>query len=82
MLPMKFREDESMIYVYREAYDKLEGLRHKPKMHILDIEYSKCIQTFFKKKGTKRHHITPDNHHQVNTAEPAVKTANTISLRH
>ena len=43
MLPMKSWEDGSMISAYKEVYDKLEGLGHKPKLHILDNECSKCI---------------------------------------
>ena len=46
MLPMKSREDESMIGAFKEVYNKLEGLGHKPKLHILDNERSKCIQNF------------------------------------
>ena len=74
MLPMKSREDESMIGAFKEVYNKLEGLGHNPKLHILDNECSKCIQNFLEKKGTKRHNVAPYNH-RVNATEPAVKTA-------
>ena len=74
MIPMKSREDESMIAAYEEVYSKFEGLGHKPQLHILDNECSKCIQNFLEKKDTKRHHVAPHNH-RVNAAEPAVKTA-------
>ena len=74
MLPMKSSKDESMIAAFEEVYNKLEGLGHKPQLHILDNECSKCIQNFLEKKGTKRHNVAPHNH-RVNAAEPAVKTA-------
>ena len=74
MLPMRSREDESMIGAFKAVYNKLEGLGHKPKLHILDNECSKCIQNFLEKKGTARHMVAPHNH-RVNAAEPAVKTA-------
>ena len=71
---MKNGEDESMIAAYKEVYAKLEKLGHTPKLHILDNEWSRCIQNFLEEKGTKRHHVAPHNHH-VNAAKPAVKTA-------
>ena len=74
MIPMKSCEDKSMIVAYEEVYNKLEGLGHKPQLHILDNKCSTCIQHFLEKKGTKRHNVAPHNH-RVNAAEPAVKTA-------
>ena len=74
MLPMKSCEDESMISAFEGVYHKLESLGHKPKLHILDNECSKCIQNFLEKKGTKRHNVAPHNQ-RVNAAAPAVKTA-------
>ena len=74
MLPMKFCEDESMLAAYKHVYNKLEGLGHKPKLHILDNEYSKCIQNFLEKKGIRCYHVAPHNH-RVNSTEPSVKTA-------
>ena len=74
MLPMKSRKDASMIAAFEEVYKKLEGMGHKPQLHVLDNKCSQCIQRFLKKQGTKRHHVAPHNHH-VNAAKPAVKTA-------
>ena len=79
IIPVKPREDKSMIAAYEEVYNKLEGLRHKPQLHILDNKYNKCIQNFMEKKGAKRHHVAPHNH-RVNAAEPAVKPQHIISL--
>ena len=70
---MKSREDKNMISAYKELYTNWEGLRHKPKLHIFDNKCNKCIKPFLKKKGTKRHHVAPDNQ-GVNAAGPAVKT--------
>lgn len=36
MIPMKTRKDKSMMATYKEVYSKLEGLSHKPQLHILD----------------------------------------------
>ena len=63
-----------MISAYEQVYNTLEGLGHKPELHILDNKCSKCIQNFLEKKRTRRHHVAPHNH-RVNAAEPAVKTA-------
>ena len=71
---MKSREDESMLAAFQEVYTELESKGHKPKLHILDNECSKCIQKFLEGKGTTRHMVAPHNH-RVNAAEPAVKTA-------
>ena len=71
---MKSREDASMLAAFQEVYTELESKGHKPKLHILDNECSKCIQKFLEGKGTTRHMVAPHNH-RVNAAEPAVKTA-------
>ena len=51
MIPMKSREDDSMIAAFEEVYTKLEGLGHKPQLHILDNECSKCIQNSWRKRA-------------------------------
>ena len=74
MLPIKTRKDASMIAAFEEVYNKLAGMGHKPQLHILDNECSRCIQRFLESQGTRCHHVAPHNHH-INTAKPAVKTA-------
>ena len=49
MLPMKSRKDASMIAAFKEVYEKLEGMGHKPQLHILNNECSQCVQCFLKK---------------------------------
>ena len=63
-----------MITAFKQVYNKLEGLGHKPKLNMLKNECSRCIQTFLEKKGTKLHHVAPQNN-CVNAAKSAVKTA-------
>ena len=74
MIAMKDRENKNIIAAYEEVYAKLEARGHRPKLHILDNECSKCIRNYLEGKGTKRHHVAP-HAHSVNAAEPAVKTA-------
>ena len=74
MVAMKDREIKSMIAAYEEVYDKLEAKGHRPQLHILDNECSKCIQNYLEAKGTKRHHVAPHSH-RVNAAKQAAKTA-------
>ena len=74
MVPMKDRENKSMIAAYEEVYDRLDAKGHRPQLHILDNECSKSIQNYLESKGTKRHHVAPHSH-RVNAAEPTVKTA-------
>ena len=52
----------------------MESLEHKSKLHIRVNKYSRCIQNFLKKKGTRWHHIAPHNH-RINAAEPVIKTS-------
>ena len=55
-----------MIDAYTQVYTKLESLGHKPKIHSLDNECSRCMQNF-SEKGTRRHCVVPHNL-RVNTA--------------
>ena len=59
---MKDRENKNMSAAYKEVYNKLEANGHRPQLHILDNECSKCIQNYLEAKGTKRHHVAPHSH--------------------
>ena len=72
MRPMKSRSDESMVKAFTDIYAYLKTKNLQPKLHVLDNECSKAVQTFIKSNGTDIQIVEPHNH-SVNAAEPAVK---------
>ena len=50
MVATKDWENKSMIAAYEEVYDKLEAHGHRPQLHILDNECSKCIQNYLHRR--------------------------------
>ena len=78
---MKSREDTSMVEAFTSIYSELEEAGHKPKIHILDNKWSRAVQNFLIKKGTERQKLEAHNHN-VNAAEPAVKTAKLHIIAH
>ena len=71
--PMPSRTDASMIAAFTNIYDYLEAQKCKPKLHVLDNECSKAVRNYVTSKNTTIQLVEPHNH-QVNAAEPAVKT--------
>ena len=69
---MKSRSDESMVKAFTDIYAYLKPKNLQPKLHVLDNECSKAVQTFIKSNGTDIQIVKPHNH-SVNAAEPAVK---------
>ena len=69
---MKSRSDESMVKAFTDIYAYLKTKNLQPKLHVLDNECSKAVQTFIKSNGTNIQIVEPHNH-SVNAAEPAVK---------
>ena len=72
MRPTKGRSDESMVKTFTDIYAHLKTKNLQPKLHVLDNECSKAVQTFIKSNGTDIHIVEPYNH-SVNTVEHAVK---------
>ena len=72
MRPMKSRSDESMWKAFKDIYAYLKTKNIQPKLHDLDNECSKAVQTFINSNGTNIQIVGPHNH-SVIAAEPAVK---------
>ena len=75
------REDTSMVEAFTSIYADLEASGHNPKLHVLDNECSRAVQNFLKMKDTARQNLE-GNHHNANTAEPAVKTVKYRIISH
>ena len=78
---MKSREDANIVESFTSIYTELETVGHKPKLHVLDNEYSGAVQKFLVKKGTARQNVEAHNH-RANAAEPAAKTAKYHIIAH
>ena len=78
---MKSREDASMVEAFTSIYADLDAIGHKPKLHVLNNECSHTVQNFLKIKKTTRQNVEA-HHHNVNTAEPAVKSAKYHIISH
>ena len=48
MRPMKNRTDACMVAVFKKIYEYLKEHNCKPKLHVMDNECSKSVQTFIK----------------------------------
>jgi hypothetical protein len=79
--PMKSREDGSMIAAFTSIHSDPEAIRHTPTLHVLDNECSHAVHNFLKSKDTARHNVEA-HHHNVNAAEPAVKSAKYHIISH
>ena len=69
---MKSRADESMVEAFKDIYDYLKTKILKPKLYVLDNEYSKAAKTYINSNVTNIQIIEIHNHSE-NAAEPAVK---------
>ncbi len=74
MCPMKDRMDACMFQTFKDVYEFLDICNCKPKLHVLDNECSRVLQTYIKKEDTRIQLVEPHNH-RVNAAETAVKAA-------
>ena len=73
MQPMKNRTDACMVAVFKEIYEYLKERNFKPKLHVMENECSKAVQTFIKEQEVPIQLVEPGDHH-VNAAEIVVKT--------
>ena len=71
--PMKATMDANMVDVFKDIYEKLEGRNCKPKLHVMDNQHLKAIETYIKSGKAAIQPIESYNHHE-NMTEPAVKT--------
>ena len=72
--PMKSRSDACMVDAFKDVYTYLTDKKLAPKLHVLDNECSKAVQTYVKGQNTRIQLVEPHNH-RVNAAETAVKAA-------
>ena len=79
--PTKSREDASMMEAFTSICADLEAIGYTPKLHILDNVCFCTVHTFPKIKNTTRQNMEV-HHHNVNAAEPAVKSAKDHILSH
>ena len=61
MRPMTSRSDESMVKAFTDIYAYLKTKNLQPKLHVLDNECSKAVQTFIKSNGTNIQIVGPHN---------------------
>ena len=48
MRPMKNRTDACIVSVFKDIYEYLKERKYKPKLHVMENECSKAVQTFIK----------------------------------
>ena len=63
-----------MVAAFKDVYTYLMDKQLAPKLHVLDNECSKAVQTYVKRRNTIIQLVEPHNH-QVNAAETSVKAA-------
>ena len=73
MRPMKNRTDACMVAAFKEIYEYLKERNFKPKLHVMDNQWSKAVQTLIKEQEVPIQIVKPGNH-RVNAAEMVFKT--------
>ena len=74
MWPMKNRNDECMVPILKEIYNRLKEHNLALKIHVLDNEFSCAVQKYITSKKVSIQLVKPHNH-CVNATETAVKSA-------
>ena len=72
-VPIKSRKKEELIRAYKEVYKYCEERGYKPKLHKLDNETSKDVESFIRSEQAK-YQYTPPDMHRTNPAERAIQT--------
>ena len=66
--------DTNMVTILKKIHKELEQINCRPKLHVMDIQCSKAVNTYVK-SGKVVIQIVKLYKHRVNAAEPAVKNA-------
>ena len=59
---MKNRTYACMVSVFKDIYEYLKERKCKPKLHVMDKECSKVVQTFIKYQEVLIQLVEPGNH--------------------
>ena len=72
-VPIKSRKKEELLRAYKEVYKYCEERGYKPKLHKLDNETSRDVESFIRSEQAQFQYTPPDMH-RTNPAERAIQT--------